>query len=90
VQVTTDVWHGVSSAGITAEWLAEAAEAADASPTFAQPSIATHKGAAYVQASLEVLQDSRQLDDTLAEMFADARSRKEADAFVLGSGTGQP
>lgn len=32
VQTVTDQWQGVTSAGVTAEWLAEAAEAADASP----------------------------------------------------------
>jgi HK97 family phage major capsid protein len=89
-QITTDVWHGVTSAGVSAEWLAEAAEAADASPTFAQPGIPTHKGASYVQASLEVSQDASNLDQVLAAMFADARSRKEADAFINGTGVGQP
>ena len=55
-RVTTDDWNGVTSAGVTAEWLAEAAEAADASPTFTQPTITVHKAAAYLQASIEVAQ----------------------------------
>ena len=37
VQITGNAWHGVSTAGVTAEWTAEAAEVADASPTFSQP-----------------------------------------------------
>lgn len=41
-------WRGVTSAGVNAEWLAEGTEAADASPTFAQPAISTHKGMAYL------------------------------------------
>jgi predicted phage gp36 major capsid-like protein len=33
VQTISDTWNGVTSAGVVAEWLAEGAEAADASPT---------------------------------------------------------
>lgn len=39
VQIATDSWNGVTSAGVTAEWTAEAAEMADASPTLGSPSI---------------------------------------------------
>jgi predicted phage gp36 major capsid-like protein len=56
--ITTDSWNGVSSAGVTAEWLAEAGQVADASPSFAQPSITPKKAAAWVQGSFEVLADS--------------------------------
>lgn len=48
VQTVTDNWNGVSSAGVTAEWLAEAAESADAAPTLAQPTVAVHKGSAFI------------------------------------------
>jgi predicted phage gp36 major capsid-like protein len=37
--VVTDIWHGINSAGVVAEWLAEAAEADDASPALAEPEI---------------------------------------------------
>jgi HK97 family phage major capsid protein len=33
VTIATDSWNGVSSAGVTAEWIAEASEVADASPS---------------------------------------------------------
>ena len=54
VQTTTDTWQGVTSAGVTAEWTAEAAEVADASPTLAGPSIPVFKGDAFVPFSFEV------------------------------------
>ena len=87
--ITTDVWHGVSSAGVTGEWLAEASEFTDASPTFAQPTIPVEKAGAYVQASFEVTQDSN-IASSIAMLFADAKDRLEATAFVTGSGSGQP
>jgi predicted phage gp36 major capsid-like protein len=39
VQIATDSWNGVTSAGVTAHWLDEAAEVSDDSPSLAQPHI---------------------------------------------------
>ncbi|WP_329292850.1 phage major capsid protein [Streptomyces pseudovenezuelae] len=87
--ITTDTWNGVSSAGVTAEWLAEASQAADASPTFAQPSITPKKAAAWVQGSFEVLADSG-FGAEVGPLLADAKDRLEATAFTTGNGTTQP
>jgi HK97 family phage major capsid protein len=85
----TNVWHGITSAGVTAEWAAEAAEAADASPTVGQPSITVHRADAYLQASFEQVQDSN-IDTEVGGLIADARANQEATAFVTGTGTLQP
>lgn len=87
--ITTDDWNGVSSAGVTAEWLAEATEAADASPTLAQPSITVHKAAAYLEASIEVAQDSN-FAANVGSLVADAKDRLEEAAFATGTGSSQP
>ncbi len=87
--ITTNVWHGVSSAGVTAEWTAEAAEVADASPTFAQPTVTPIRADAYVQASFEVTQDSN-IAAQVGTLFADAKDRLEAAAFATGTGSTQP
>lgn len=89
VTITTDDWNGVSSAGVTAEWLAEATEAADASPTVAQPTITANKAAAYLFGSYEVLADSGFASEVLP-LIVDAKARLEATAFAVGSGSGQP
>lgn len=89
VTTTSDTWNGVTSAGVSAEWLAEAVEAADASPTFGQPSIRAEKGSAYLQASFEVAADSGIAND-VGMLIADAKDRLEATAFTVGSGSGQP
>lgn len=88
-QTTTDTWSGVTSAGVSFEWLAEASEAADGSPTFGQVTITPQKAAIWVQATFEVIQDSNIAND-LGELIADAKSRNEATAFATGSGSGQP
>lgn len=89
VSITTDDWNGVTSAGVTAEWIAEATEVADASPTFTQPSITVHKADAYIQASLEVVADSG-VSGEISMLISDAKDRLEATAFVTGTGSGQP
>ncbi len=85
-----DTWNGVSSAGVTASWDAELAEVSDDSPSFAQPSIPVYKGAAFVQASFEALQDINGLASEVVMMFADAKDRLEGAAHCTGTGSAQP
>jgi len=87
-QITVDQWDGVTSAGVTAEWLAEGTQAADATPTFVGPTITAHKAAAYLFGSYEMLADSG--FDEVGVLIADAFDRLEATAFTTGTGSGQP
>lgn len=87
--IITDTWNGVSSAGVTASWLAESNEASDNSPSFAQPSITPKKAAAWVQGSFEVLADSG-FGAEVGPLLADAKDRLEATAFATGNGSTQP
>ena len=87
--ITTDNWNGVTSAGVSAEWLAEGAEAADASPTFGQPTITPQKAAAWVFGSYEVLADSGFATE-LGRLLADAKTRLEGAAFATGNTVGRP
>lgn len=90
VQTVTDTWQGVTSAGVTAEWTAEAAEVADASPTLAGPSIPVYKGDAFVPFSFEVQGDAVNFMSELGMLLADAAEQQNNTAFTTGSGTGQP
>jgi HK97 family phage major capsid protein len=87
--ITTDTWNGVTSAGVTAEWLGEGAEADDKSPTFGQPTITPQKAAAWVFGSYEVLADSGFASE-LGRLLADAKARLEGAAFATGNAAGQP
>jgi len=90
VQTATDAWSGVTSAGVTAEWTAEAAEMADASPTLANPSIPVHKGDAFVPFSFEVQGDAVNFLGELSQLLVDGAEQLNATAYTTGSGTGQP
>lgn len=87
--IATQTWKGVTSAGVTAEWTAEAAEAADASPTIAQPTITPIRADAYLQASFEMLDDTN-IAEQIAELIRDAKDRLEAAGYVTGTGSTQP
>ena len=87
--ITTQTWKGVTSAGVTAEWTAEASEMTDASPTLSQPTITPVRADAYIQASFEMIEDT-DIAAELAMLFADARDRLEGTAFAVGTGSTQP
>jgi HK97 family phage major capsid protein len=88
VEIVTDQWNGVSSAGVTAAYAAEAAEVADGAPTLAQPTMDVEKAHAFVPYSIEAGMDIANLAQSVAEMFQDAKDTLEATKFVLGVGSG--
>jgi HK97 family phage major capsid protein len=77
-------WEGVTSAGVSAEWTGEATAAADASPTFVQPTIVAKKADAWLTGSYEVLEDTG-FSGELARLLADAKVRLEEVAFATGN-----
>lgn len=90
IQISTDVWHGVSSSGVSAAWTAEGAEASDGSPTFAQPTITPKRADAWVEGTYEVLSDSGFATE-LGRLLADAKANLEGAAFATGnSGATRP
>jgi HK97 family phage major capsid protein len=89
-QIVTDTWNGITSAGVTAEWIAESTEVADASPTLGQPSIPVHKADAFVPFSFEVGMDAANFLPELQKLLVDGYDQLTATAYTTGSGTGQP
>lgn len=90
VTVASDVWHGVSTLGVTARWAAEATQAVDGSPVLEQPAIPIFRADAFVPFSFELQGDAPNLIQELGQLFADAKSQLEATAFTSGNGTTQP
>jgi HK97 family phage major capsid protein len=90
VQTTTNAWQGVLSAGATAEWRSEAAEAADGSPTLSAPSIPVFSGDVFVPYSHEVGQDVPGFFDELTRICLDAADNLQATAFTTGDGSAAP
>ncbi len=90
VQTTTNAWQGVLSAGATAEWKAEAAEAADGSPTLTAPSIPVFSGDVFVPYTHEVGMDVEGFFEELTRITLDAADNLQATAFTTGNGSTAP
>jgi len=90
ITIATHDWKGLSSAGVTASYDAEAAEVSDDTPTLAQPTITTAMGRAFVPFSFELGDDWATLEQELLNLIADARDRLDAVKFLTGSGTNEP
>jgi HK97 family phage major capsid protein len=89
-QITVDEWRGITSAGITASYVAEATEATDNSPTLVQPTVSTERAHAFVPFSIEIGMDWGSIQGDLTELFRDAKDVLEAGKFVSGTGTNEP
>lgn len=91
VQGTSDVWQGVNSGGVTAQWTGgEGQQTTDGSPTLTQPAITAHKADCFVPFSIEIGQDYPGLETDLRAAMMEAKDDLEATAFATGSGTNQP
>jgi HK97 family phage major capsid protein len=86
---TSNTWNGVTSAGVTAAWLAEGTASADNTPTVGNIVITPLKAAAWIFGSFEVLADT-DFGAQLPGLLQDAKDRLEENAFAVGTGTLQP
>lgn len=78
-------WEGVTSAGVTAQWTAEATtHGTEDSPTFTSPIIVAKKADAWLTGSYEVLEDSG-FSGELSTLLADAKTRLEEAAFATAN-----
>ncbi|OBA81244.1 hypothetical protein A9W99_14505 [Mycobacterium sp. 1164966.3] len=90
IQTVSDIWHGVSSAGVQASWDAEASEVSDDSPALAEPAIPNYKGAAFIPFSIELAGDAPTLVSEIGKLLSDGMLQLLNDALTTGSGTGMP
>lgn len=88
VTTTSSTWNGVTSAGVTAGWLAEGTVSSDNTPTLGQLVITPQKEAQWIMASFEEVADS-DISNQVPALIADAFDRLEEIAFTTGSGSGQ-
>ena len=88
--ITTNAWKGVSSAGVSWSYDAEAAEVSDDAPTLAQPVVDVHTARGFIPYSVEIGQDYPGFAAEMARLLAEGYDELQASAFVSGTGTNQP
>jgi HK97 family phage major capsid protein len=90
VDINTNVWKGVSSAGVTWAFQTEAATTTDNSPTLAQPSVTVHMARGFIPYSIEVGQDYPSFAEEMSTLLAAGYDELLVDKFTRGSGSGEP
>ena len=90
IQTLTNVWHGVSSAGVTSRWAAENSETVDGSPLLAPVPITAHRLDSFVPFSFEIQQDAMIFAGEMQRLLHDSASILAETAYTTGDGIGQP
>lgn len=92
IPYVNDASHASSTfGGVVAYWTAEAAAKTASKPTFGQMELTPHKLAGLTYTSNELLADSAiALEPLIKRMFGSAWGYFEDDAFINGTGAGQP
>jgi HK97 family phage major capsid protein len=90
VDTNTSSWKGVSSAGVSWSFDAEAAEVSDDSPTLAQPAVTVFMARGFIPFSIELGQDYPGFADEMSTLLASGYDELLVDKFTRGSGSGEP
>lgn len=90
VNVNTNAWKGVSSAGVTWSFDAEASAVSDDSPTLAQPITTVFMARGFIPFSIEIGQDYPGFADEMSMLLSTGYDELLVDKFTRGSGTGEP
>lgn len=86
--ITTDAWKGVTSAGVTWKFRAEATATTDGSPTLAQPVVTTHKADGYIPYSIEVGMDYPGFAAEMEMLLREGYSELLVQKLTVGAGDG--
>jgi HK97 family phage major capsid protein len=89
VTTTAKAWNGVTSAGTTANWVAEGVAVTDTTPTIGQLVISPFKESVWMMASFEETADT-QIAQQVPALLADGFDRLEEAAFTTGGGSTAP
>ena len=90
VDVNTNKWKGVSSAGVTWSFDTEASAVSDDSPTIAQPSVDVFMARGFIPYSIEVGEDYPGFASEMSTLLAAGYDELLVDKFTRGSGSGEP
>jgi HK97 family phage major capsid protein len=88
--ITTDEWKGVSSAGVSWSFDAEAAEVSDDAPTLAQPNVVTKKAQGFIPYSIEVGMDYPGFAAEMATLLAEGYNELVTEKLTTGSASDDP
>jgi HK97 family phage major capsid protein len=90
VDVNTNIWKGVSSAGVSWAFQSEGVAVTDNSPTLAQPTVQVYMARGFIPYSIEIGQDYPGFADEMQTLLSAGYDELLVQKFTAGSGTGEP
>jgi HK97 family phage major capsid protein len=90
VDVNTNTWKGVTSAGVTWSFDAEGVEVSDDAPTLAQPTVPINMARGLIPYSIEIGDDYPSFASEMSTLLAEGYDELLIDKFTRGSGSGEP
>ncbi|MFM9634753.1 phage major capsid protein [Streptomyces galilaeus] len=89
--ITNDTWRGLSSAGVSWSFKAEASAATDNSPSIAQPEVPTRRADGFIPFSIEIGMDWPGFAEQMSGLLAEGYDELLADKLTTGtSGSNEP
>lgn len=89
--ITNDTWRGISSAGVSWQFNAEAAATTDNAPTIAQPSITARRADGFIPYSIEIGMDWPGFAEQMSGLLAEGYDELLASTLTTGTnGSNQP
>jgi HK97 family phage major capsid protein len=90
VNINTNAWKGVSAAGVSWSFDAEAAEVSDDSITLAQPTVTVYTARGFIPFSLEIGDDWPGFQNEMGSLLAAGYDDLLLSNFSTGAGTSTP
>ena len=88
--ITNDTWKGLSTAGVSWQFQAEASASTDNSPTMAQPSVPTYRADGFIPFSIEIGMDWPGFAEQMSMLLASGYDELLAEKLTTGSGSDEP
>lgn len=90
VDINTNQWKGVSSAGVSWSFDAEGSAVSDDSPSLAQPVVTVFMARGFIPFSIELGMDYPSFADEMQTLLAAGYDELLVQKFTAGSGSGEP
>ena len=90
VTINTNIWKGVSSAGVSWAFQSEGVAVTDNAPTLAQPTVQVYMARGFIPYSIEVGQDYPGFADEMQTLLSAGYDELLITKFTAGSGVGEP
>lgn len=88
--ITNDTWRGLSSAGVSWKFDAEAATATDNSPSVGQPEVPTRRADGFIPFSIEVGMDWPGFAEQMSMLLSEGYDELLAEKLTVATGTNEP